>query len=428
MFDPQRDCYPHPHHRNHSDSHVQGDIYFQAYVQQQHHPQSNFSSTAKVSLNDSWPMKRQQFSYESALQSYSVPYTDNPPDMLINMNLPLVEANSFLSSDMNGRGDNAANDSVCQGTYTAKRARSNHLWLQIVSETCHSVRELKSGEDLTHKKKKYKQFFCLYCADYNPATPWAKAKARKFEKHNLIAHENSSHHMKAVAARQSMSNSVSGMKILSNVNSNTHGSYDQIPSLEEGGQCLVQETIAADVFRDMTDVTASAHLQQAQTTSLPLPIHELDMHTSLAQPFSPFSTNNETKIESNLQLINFISSNNEEMQLRSRLRMMRAWYCSFTSLLSFAGTSLCFFICNRLHVEGNMVQGHYQDKCKKKKFKLFMCKVCAQYNPTAPWAKMRLRKFETVLLDSHEKSQYHKKACELAAADPYNVQISPYQL
>ncbi len=87
------------------------------------------------------------------------------------------------------------------GGAATKKPRKDYEWIYITGDACHSIRQVNAGLDLTHTKKKYRNMKCLYCAEYNASTPWATLKPRKYETENLIDHENSSHHRKAVAAR-----------------------------------------------------------------------------------------------------------------------------------------------------------------------------------------------------------------------------------
>lgn len=49
---------------------------------------------------------------------------------------------------------------------------------------------------------------------------------------------------------------------------------------------------------------------------------------------------------------------------------------------------------------------------KKKRYKKVICIYCAAYNPNSKWGSWKARKFETSILQMHEKSRYHRKAVE----------------
>ena len=82
-----------------------------------------------------------------------------------------------------------------------KRNKTDFEWLYVTGSPCHSAKQVQSGRELSHMKKKYKLMKCLYCCDYNSSTPWAHLKPRKSETENLVDHERSSHHQKAVESR-----------------------------------------------------------------------------------------------------------------------------------------------------------------------------------------------------------------------------------
>ena len=77
-------------------------------------------------------------------------------------------------------------------------------WLQVEGGPCYSERQLQqasSGMDMTGVKKKYKVMKCLACAEYNPSTPWAEFRPRKYEAATFSDHQQSSHHVKSVALK-----------------------------------------------------------------------------------------------------------------------------------------------------------------------------------------------------------------------------------
>jgi hypothetical protein len=87
------------------------------------------------------------------------------------------------------------------GEPKSKKVKKDFLWLFVIGNPCHSLKQVSSGIDLVHVKKKYRNMKCLYCEEFNPTTPWARLKPRKYEIDNLIDHEKSKHHEKALSAR-----------------------------------------------------------------------------------------------------------------------------------------------------------------------------------------------------------------------------------
>lgn len=81
------------------------------------------------------------------------------------------------------------------------KTKSSPIWLKVEGKLCHSDRQLDSGQDLSGLKKKYKRIMCVYCQDFNPTSPWATMKTRKYESAVLNEHERSHHHRKAMNAR-----------------------------------------------------------------------------------------------------------------------------------------------------------------------------------------------------------------------------------
>jgi DNA-directed RNA polymerase subunit RPC12/RpoP len=82
-----------------------------------------------------------------------------------------------------------------------KKFRKDFEWVYVTGTPCHSSKQVQSGRDLSHLKKKYKNMKCMYCSEFNSSTPWARMKPRKFETDSLMDHEKSSHHQKAVDCR-----------------------------------------------------------------------------------------------------------------------------------------------------------------------------------------------------------------------------------
>lgn len=116
-----------------------------------------------------------------------------------------------------------------------KRAKEKYFWLEVVGDACHSDRQQQQqsqaadGVALDARrpsptapddndqdsdagdaaganpaapnaavKRKYRRMRCLVCARYNPLTPWATLKARKFEHDSFRDHEGSIHHQRAI--------------------------------------------------------------------------------------------------------------------------------------------------------------------------------------------------------------------------------------
>eukprot|EP00598_Pedospumella_elongata_P008910 CAMPEP_0185012868 /NCGR_PEP_ID=MMETSP1098-20130426/98520_1 /TAXON_ID=89044 /ORGANISM="Spumella elongata, Strain CCAP 955/1" /LENGTH=378 /DNA_ID=CAMNT_0027541933 /DNA_START=68 /DNA_END=1200 /DNA_ORIENTATION=- len=83
-----------------------------------------------------------------------------------------------------------------------KKTKTQYPWLETQGPACYSERQEQSSVDLTNISKKYKSMRCLYCFKYNPVTPWATMRPRKYEMSSLQDHANSLHHQKAEYARE----------------------------------------------------------------------------------------------------------------------------------------------------------------------------------------------------------------------------------
>lgn len=76
-------------------------------------------------------------------------------------------------------------------------------WLRSSGKLVFSEAQIASGKNLTGNiKKKYKAVSCMICEIYNPYSPWAITKLRKFEVKVLHDHEKSLPHKQAVAVKE----------------------------------------------------------------------------------------------------------------------------------------------------------------------------------------------------------------------------------
>ena len=83
-----------------------------------------------------------------------------------------------------------------------KKTKTQYPWLEVSGPACLSERQEARLPELANVSKKYKSMRCLYCMKYNPITPWATMRPRKYEMGSLQDHANSAHHLKSEKLRQ----------------------------------------------------------------------------------------------------------------------------------------------------------------------------------------------------------------------------------
>jgi hypothetical protein len=234
----------------------------------------------------------------------------------------------------------------------------NFPWLELVGPTCYSVKQAKSGVDLSHLKKKYRNMRCLTCAQHNPSTPWAELWPRKFELQTLIDHAKSGAHVKAETALKASDHSQM---------------LEQNPPIFKvvsgSGKALQLDKAVRDEVENLTPVDASG--------------------------FDDLADDDGTG-KANVRIRGVTNSVGAHIVAHST-RIRPDW----------------------LYSEGNLC---YSDKqmtdpnlppTTKKKYKQMACLYCREYVPDSLWANLRPRKFESAVIGDHERSAVHQKAIEL---------------
>lgn len=305
-------------------------------------------------------------------ESTEVPFVGIMPDQGV--------THADLAIDSNAFEDNHGNVQV-------KRTRKDFPWLVVNGDLCYSDKQRTSGKDLSQTKKKYRPMFCSYCAEYNPSTPWATLKARKYESDNFNEHEKSSHHMKAVEAKNAhneMGNNDGGSVVSSNCSKSQHLPQDSLAWPE------------THMIAPVTDPYHYNHLDHSYTSqaisslaALSLPSMPLSLASFQSQkPFESTSSFNQGSVTSNSEI--------------NKPAVVKAKYSP-----------------DWLHAEGKLIFSEGQVESgkdltkKKKKYKLCLCKYCAEFVPESPWSILKARKFESSTFYEHDRSLLHQKALEM---------------
>lgn len=258
-------------------------------------------------------------------------------------------------------------DSVPQPGGSGRRNRDNvqnlnFPWLELVGPTCHSVKQTKSGADLSQTKKKYRNMRCLICAQHNPSTPWAELWPRKFELQTLVDHAKSGAHVKSEAALRSLPD------------------YTPLTMAEQN----------PPIFK----------IVAGSGKALQLDKQARDEASELAHPpaslYGDMGGDDEMGIKSNVRIRGVMNPAGTHVIAHST-RIRPDW----------------------LYSEGNLCLSDKQladptlHPGTKKKYKQMACLYCREYVPDSMWANLRPRKFESAVIADHERSAVHQKAVEL---------------
>jgi hypothetical protein len=356
------------------------------------------------------PPLRQYSGYSLSLISISMAFSSSAPlphDIHLQPTLPqeLPSSQSTFDQQISKKQRGSIK------TAAAEKACNDYPWIVAMAESCYSDRQVASGKDLTQTKKKYKQMFCLYCAEFNPATPWAHMKARKFEKDNFAEHEKSSHHLKALAARKhsseslipttsSMENSLAFNPELSALyNNSSSSSAIYALSILPKSTAPNHWTSPHDSISSVSTTSSQLHLLVPESNPVELP--------SITLPSLPSTKDLQIP---NMQL-DFIPPIPPELIDRSQTTFL-------DNLCDAALRPRARFVPNWLRAVGKLNFSQRQLtsgknlNSTKKKYKNIMCSLCAEFCPDSPWSKLKPRKFETAVLLEHENSFSHKKALE----------------
>lgn len=290
----------------------------------------------------------------------------------------------------------------------ARRMKIDYPWLVVIGDACHSEKQASSGSDLAAIKKKYKKMYCSYCAEFNSSTPWAQLKPRKFEKESFVEHEKSAHHAKAVASREASymkpDDSVAELKIHGNaqMHGNPAGRMLEAPSILSTQAALGTELHPQNQFTWNLDNFTGISMSQ---------LHQIPLHHHVLQPdqpsppplhassSSPNLSGNEKDDEPQQffsDVYNALGLSADSSGSRKRMSLAPDW-AQLDGKLRFS--------------EKQIQSGKDLSKVKKK-YKMLMCNICAEFLPGSAWATMRPRKFETGVFQEHERSINHRKAVE----------------
>lgn len=276
-----------------------------------------------------------------------------------------------------------------------KKSKAQYPWLEVQGPACYSERQEAGNVDLSNVSKKYKSMRCLYCTKYNPVTPWATMRPRKYELSSLLDHANSIHHQKAEKAREE------ALSLPAMVPSVVY----QIP----------EDSPASDPTGELAGAGLPSQAQAPQHSASPATVpqqqQQQQQHPSMQQPpQQQQQVNNNTSSSSsnsNKQNVNTTKKKRNVMELvkthATRGILRPPW----------------------LHTEGGLIFSERQlndverPASLVRKYQLMMCTACAQHSPRSPWATLKPRKFEARLLAEHELSTHHQKTLSMTSNSMY---------
>lgn len=272
------------------------------------------------------------------------------------------QVNVDLPSSSSGIGETEENES----SPPSKKYKENMQfpWLELVGPTCHSVKQSKSGQDLSHVKKKYRSMRCLICHQHNPSTPWAELWPRKFELQTLVDHARSGAHIKSDTALKAQPDYVPA---------------DPQPSMIK---IVTGSGKALQVDKAARDEALEAAAQAAAAVS--------------AEVSDPETAAINT---ANVRIRGVANGSGSHIVAHST-RIRPEWLYS-------EGT-LC--LSDKQMSDPNLTPG------TKKKYKQMACLYCREYVQESMWAQLRPRKYESAVIGDHERSAVHQKALELRLA------------
>lgn len=283
---------------------------------------------------------------------------------------------------------NSATDAALQPQKRAKKI--DYPWLVVMAEPCHSDRQIASGKDLSDQKKKYKKMFCIYCAEFNPRTPWAHLKARKYESDSFIDHERSSHHLKAVTARSALSSrSLCTLPVVNSVQGDVFPS-----SFSQSGPSL--SALPSPLLLNGAQSWESLSMSSPSEPLLPPRGLLIPSLTDAQKSHLPFPDAPSELPPDNLPTKQHFLDSVYDVALRPRAKFAPEW----------------LRVQGKLTFSDRQIASGKDLRHVKKKYKMMMCAFCAEYNTSGLWATMKLRKFETAVLSEHEQSLNHRKARE----------------
>jgi hypothetical protein len=265
-----------------------------------------------------------------------------------------------------------------------KKTRTQYPWLEVSGPACLSERQEARLPELSNVSKKYKSMRCLYCMKYNPITPWATMRPRKYEMSSLQDHANSAHHLKSEKLRAEALNFPAMVpSVVFQIQDDPMAPASAPPTTEPQHVSAVPAVLAA-----------VAPLQaQAPVASAPAAVHA---PIAVQSAPSPVSSMHKPVNKNKRSLMEMTKTHATRGALRP------AW----------------------LHTEGGLIFSDRQlndpDRPASlvRKYQMMMCTLCAAHSPRSPWAALKPRKFEARLLAEHELSTHHQKSLNSAAYPP----------
>lgn len=274
-----------------------------------------------------------------------------------------------------------------------RRSKKEFTWLTVIGGPCHSERQVLSGVDLTDLKRKYKLMKCSVCEMYNPSTPWALPRPRKYEYDTFADHEKSVHHVKAVANQELTDPSSVTVSIVTD-----HAAALAAFKAMNGSLGKDADSDEDDINRRMAGqdggmVTAI----NAAAAAVAAPGNVIDISSKRRRKRSRKEMLAVPKIPTTKGLIKPALMQPKRVATKGHLRP--AWLVTDGEL--------------------RLSEKQYSDPQlhnAKKKYRNVMCAICRDFNPASHWAQWKARKYESTLLLEHEKSAVHQKALELQQA------------
>lgn len=316
-----------------------------------------------------------------------------------------------------------------------KKSKKDYPWLEVVGEPCYSERQEASGMDLTNVKKKYRKMLCLYCARYNPSTPWSVLKSRKFEADGFAEHEKSTHHIRSLQLRDfpesggglvnvypnivpmltplhALNFDQAQMQHQAQVQVQDDGDDSDNSSLDDGSSSYTKDVnhqqMLALQLQQQQQQQQMLHQQQQQQVQAAYQqqYQQLQMHGGggmlqqkqqqvqqpQPQPQQP-SQQSQHPIQAH--------AGNPLLSVHPSKTKQSPEWLRIDSKLSFSDRQL---------MSGKDLSG------MKKKYKKVYCQYCHDFNPSSPWAISKARKYEASVLCEHDRSHNHKKAVALREA------------
>lgn len=310
----------------------------------------------------------------------------------------------------------------------ARRMKLDYPWLVVIGDACHSEKQTASGSDLSTIKRKYKKMYCSYCAEFNSSTPWAQLKPRKFEKESFAEHEKSAHHAKAVAARESLflnkPSDSNEPKIVSQATSSNNGTkFLDAPALLATQNIMGNDFLPQNQFAWNLDNFAGIPVPAFH--QLPLHHSMLSVDTTAHQQSQNAQNSSSLHASSSSPNLSGNEKDDEPQQFFSdvytALGLSSEGHGSSRKRMGFAPDWVQ--LDGKLRFSDKQIHSGKDLSKVKKKYKMLMCTVCAEFLPGSAWATMRPRKFETGVFQEHERSINHKKAVDLKAAQQHGQKV-----